>query len=640
MKLDTKILTASAFALVAATSLTACSESDSGDNGSECAGGKCDAAGAVADLEGFNDPIAVFLKENMDAEGTIDIEYIDMLVAIAEQQGCDRSSIDSYIISDELVVSDGSGPFPRVVNTVCSTDRTKADLAFFALSFANSAGTDVDTHAVEMFGWDNTTREYRFYKTEHVPGTETRVRVQPEPAECEECHLAPKNVDGVHMPMTPIMNELSAPWEHWFAEPISVNHVVDPDIASAPRFAELAGEGSEFRKSAARLEQTIRTAFTQRVAPARLRARRDQPADVEVAMAMLRPLFCDEQVTYITEDGSSGLLSSTSVVDDGLHSAYFQMMGTGWTWEWWNDRILRINPPGAPDAVNMMPVRGASVVAYEKQLMASRGIKAEVVMQIRALDWSTAAMSDFRCGLWTSALDRVKADPPEITAETRNMHLFDGLLAEILTIVPADHGLSGDLPAEIAIPVSDQTVISLSRADTQSLQTLAEALAAGDDLSMTPCGDVGQGVCQVTFDSFGALIEARFKAIEAGGRDFLNAERNVRACLVQKNFPNQPFIPDVDCAAAPDDTDPGAGDDGAATDDGGMTDDGTTSGPADGGSSGGADVGTCCTANEADAGCSEATIESCVCEQDNFCCSDAWDATCVDNVDAFGCGAC
>jgi hypothetical protein len=611
--------------------LSACNGADGDDNGSNCVGGKCDAAGDVSDLEGFDDPIAVWLRDNLDADGNIDVEYLDMLTQIAAQQGCGQDSIDSYVISDQLVV-EGDGPFPRVVNTVCSTDRTKSDLAFFALSFPDASGTDVDTRRIEMFAWDNTSREYRFYKTEHVAGSDTKVSVHPEPAECVECHGTPSHIDDSHMHLLPIMNELAAPWEHWFAEPVSVSHHVPDSVVGSPHFKELAGEGSPFRKSAARLEQTIRSAFLQRVATARLRTRRDAPADVEQAMALLRPLFCDEQVTYVTEDGDSGLLSSTSVVDDGFHSIYFQIQGTGWAWEWWNDRILRISPPGAPDAVNMMPVRGAAVVAYEKQLLASRGLDPMQVMQIRSLDWGTAALSSFRCGLWESAQKRVRDNPPEIDDDTRNMHLFDPLLAEILTIVPSEHGLSGDLPATISIQASaDDRVIALQTADPGSLQALAEALASGNVAALS-CGELGQGACDVDINELGGLVEARFKAIEAGGRDFLNAVRNERACFVEANFPNKPFIPDIDCAAMPQ---PPGGDDSGA--DGGSTSDGGS----DGGSTsdGGVDVGDCCDV-QGTPECSNATISECVCAMDDFCCADSWDQTCVDNVGMFGCGTC
>lgn len=619
-------------ALLAVCLLTApgcAADDESGEGGSNCAGGKCDALGETNEaLREFDDPIAVWLRGKVDEDGLIDADYLTMLEEIAAQQGCTTDSIDSYVISDELVVSEGTGPFPRIVNTVCSTDRAKADLAFFALSFPQASGADVDDRRIEMFGWDATDRRYRFYKTEHVASSPTKVQVTLEPAECAGCHGTPKHIDDAHMHLQPIMNELAAPWEHWFAEPVSFNHVVAPEVANAETFKRIAGEGSPFRKSAARLEQTIRNAFTQRVAPARLRERRDAPADVEQAMALLRPLFCDEQVTYVTEDGSSGILSSTAVVDDGFHSAYFAIKGTGWTWEWWNDRILRLAPPGAPDAIDMMPVRGAAVIAYEKQLLATRGLEPMQVMQIRALDWGTPALSEFRCGLWHSALDRVKADPPEITDTTRNMHLFNPLLDEILTIVPSDHALEGE---PVQIRAAADMIVSLQKADLASLQSLVDALAAGDLASQT-CDSLGGGVCEVDIDELGALVEARFKAIEQGGRDFLNAERNARACIVEENFPNLPFIPNIDCAATPMPPEGEGGDDGGGTDGGGTDGGGTDGGSTDGGT----DVGDCCMPHDT-SGCSNVTVQECVCAMDDFCCMDSWDQTCVDEIAQFGC---
>jgi predicted small lipoprotein YifL len=39
-------------------------------------------------------------------------------------------------------------------------------------------------------------------------------------------------------------------------------------------------------------------------------------------------------------------------------------------------------------------------------------------------------------------------------------------------------------------------------------------------------------------------------------------------------------------------------------------------------------------------GCSDATLQDCVCKQDSYCCESAWDATCVSEVNEFGCGKC
>jgi|GEM_PF-1262171 len=630
-------------ALGSALALAGCGEESEGGEGGgvpACVGAKCDSAEPLDDnepagegeqtnfdgLREFEDPVAVWLADQIDDNGVLRRDYLDMLTEIAELQGCGQETIDSYVISDELVV-DGGGPFPRIVNTVCSSDRTKADMAFFALSFPNAAGDDVDDRQVEMFSWDSKARVYRFYKLDPVEGQSDATQLTIEPAECRDCHGTASNIDGSFMHMLPIMNELAAPWEHWHAAPVSVNHVVPDAVKESPNYKRLAGEDSPFLKSAARLETTIRGAFAQRVAVARLRTRREKPANPDQAMALLRPLFCDEHLTYMTEDGSSGLLSSSAVVDHGFHSVYFAIQGVGWPWEWWNDRIMRLNPPGAPDAVNMMPVRGEAMVAYEKQLMASRGLKPHRVMQIRSLDWQNPTLSQFRCELWHAAAERVKANPPEVEDNTRNSHLFDGLVDEILTIVPEDHGLSGDLPERIAIRAGDDMIVSLKSADA-SLQELAQTLADGT-VDAAECDSDGGGVCEVDIEGLGDLVEAHFKALELGGRDALNAERDRRGCMAKLFYPNQPFIPDLpdedgckemlgltDVEPEPEpDPDPETSEGGDPPED---------------------VAGNCCEAR-GDVGCENETVQKCVCDRDSFCCESEWDDICVNEVSSFGC---
>jgi hypothetical protein len=77
----------------------------------------------------------------------------------------------------------------------------------------------------------------------------------------------------------------------------------------------------------------------------------------------------------------------------------------------------------------------------------------------------------------------------------------------------------------------------------------------------------------------------------------------------------------------------GGTDDGAGTDDGGgTTDDGGVSDDGGGG-------GDCCS-ESAEPGCADASVESYVCAEDNYCCATAWDDICVGEVDSLGCGTC
>ncbi len=529
-------------AVLLAVASTACDDAGgaSEDDDPACEDGKCDGLGALGgELATFNDPIAVFLRDTIDAKGRISVSYLDMLKAISAQQGCSEDNIDSYVISDDLVAQ--TAAFPRVVNTLCSNDRTKADLAFFALSFGDASGTDLDTRKIEMFAWDPVAFQYRFYKGTAAKGTKTKVAITLDPSECKECHLQPEHIEGVPMPMTPIMNELAAPWQHWFAEPQSFDHVVDEVTQKAPNFAMLAGPGSKFRKSAARLEQTIRSAFSQRIATARLRLRRD-PAAVDQAMGLLRPLFCDEQLTYVTEDGKSGLISANVVVDEGLASVFFQIMGTGWPWEWWQDKVMRYGQ-GSSQPVTMMPTRGAATIAYEKQLLAVRALTADQVMRVRALDWGTPTMSSFRCELWHNALPRVKSAPP---AGARNVDLLAPLLDEILTVRKGDFGISGtDLPAQIPlVSPKSGTFISLVSADEASVQNLAEQLVSGM-IGEAECQKDGTGACLTDATGLGGMIETRFKAAEGAGRDQLLPLRKSRACEAKTKYPNAPAIADL-----------------------------------------------------------------------------------------------
>lgn len=67
---------------------------------------------------------------------------------------------------------------------------------------------------------------------------------------------------------------------------------------------------------------------------------------------------------------------------------------------------------------------------------------------------------------------------------------------------------------------------------------------------------------------------------------------------------------------------------------------GSTTAPTSG-TTGTADA-DCCLPH-ATPGCNDATIQACVCAQDDFCCGaerGTWDATCVNEVNQFGCGMC
>lgn len=58
--------------------------------------------------------------------------------------------------------------------------------------------------------------------------------------------------------------------------------------------------------------------------------------------------------------------------------------------------------------------------------------------------------------------------------------------------------------------------------------------------------------------------------------------------------------------------------------------------PQDCGQCGGGD---CCEPQNSP-GCGDASIQNCVCTQDDFCCNNTWDEICVNEIEEFGCGNC
>ena len=89
-----------ALTTLVAVAPVACEDKAAAGSDVMCGEAKCDDLGELGQaLAGFNDPIAVWLRANLDKNGEIGVAYVDMLEAIAKQQGCDRASIDSYVIS-------------------------------------------------------------------------------------------------------------------------------------------------------------------------------------------------------------------------------------------------------------------------------------------------------------------------------------------------------------------------------------------------------------------------------------------------------------------------------------------------------------------------------------------------------------
>jgi hypothetical protein len=534
-------------AALGALSLAACSSDSTGPQ--TCAGEKCDEFDR-AQLDDRNDPIATYLKTlDISDEGTMFGTYQDMLFGVAGVMGCSTDSIAVFTVSDSLIAD---VPFPRLVSVACKDDDAKASNFFIAASFEDQDTGDVDVLDVEMFAWDATRREYLFYAFTHAEdgadGEDGEVKLEISPKRCEECHLTPADSSPVGMRMTPIMNELNRPWTHWNAEPgfPSFNFVVPDGMDEKPNYKALAIGN---KAPAQRLEEIIKFGGHSKVASARIRDRRNAP-NIDEIMGMFRPVFCAEQLNYISEDHDSGVVFNSAVIDSGIRSMYIQIRPDNWVYSWVNDQTLRIPVPGSEEVVVQIPVRGNADVAMETSLVSTRVLTPQQVLRARVLDWQNPVFSEFRCDLWRDARTRFAATPPDFGTATRNSNVMSDIFEQIMTVEGKPIG--GADPG---------TLIMMANADSTTATKIYDATRNG----VLEDGDCAtDGYCAGTVDDFGAILEAHMDALTSSAtpRDDLRALRKARICRiieevtptagddrfpdgVSSRFPNNPSLPDV-----------------------------------------------------------------------------------------------
>jgi len=401
---------------------------------------------------------------------------------------------------------------------------------------------------VEMFAWDATNRKYRFYAFKPAEADDSKVEIEVEPKRCQQCHLTPADLVPTGMPMTPIMNEMNRPWTHWNAEPgfTSFEYELPTTVMSKPDFSEFM---NKHKGPASRFEKIISDGGQLKVAQARLRDRRN-PANLDETMNMLRPLFCSEQINYVSEDFTSGVLFSAAVVDPGIRNMYRAIRPDNWSWGWVNGDTMRLPPPSGDSALTQIPVRGNADIVTEQQLVALRGLTPHQVLRVRALDWKKPVFSDFRCGLWTGAVERFHTSPPSLAGLSTNAAALPIVFEAIMTL--------GDKRLHSG---QDDHMIAVGDADEATVDALKEALANGTLASAT-CNEDGTGFCVADVDQLGVMVDQQMASFEDASdpRPALAAERMRRICKVLEpvdpqddrfeddpvRFENRPALP-VEC---------------------------------------------------------------------------------------------
>jgi hypothetical protein len=535
-------------------------------------------------IEGRQDPIALYLQSAMkkfeetqgqpdvDRLGTLDPttgvyrgDYRTVLAGVAKQQGCELTR--TFAISDDLVMGpDEKGPFPRLISVVCPEHTKKAAEFFLAASFAvevegrdGAKHDEVDLKNLEMFAWDDQAEKeaYQFYETmELEDGT---MLFQGNPVRCRQCHLTPSNMEPLAMRMTPIMNELQKPWTHWSVEPDGISlkfraeraaksvafkelFTAQENPGSAPFFEKIIREG-QGKVAQARTRLALRSlavpgAFEQGEVPFE--------QALEATLGMIRPVFCFEQVQYVSEDG--GGFFASAIIDPGFDAAYRKVAGA-WPFAWFG--LQDFSPRGEGEGpLEQIPVRGNADLVLELRLIGALNILKPIdIIRARALDYRSVNFSDFRCNRWKQ-VKKLHKDPvflAELQSELQAKFPADG------TAAPKVKDLAPLLYTRMMRVQGENLLISDPK--TKEEQKTAEFIAVDmqapdvahriDELlqmlrqnALPSCADKpDEPVCIADMSSLGTLLDrhlARYTD-DDGGRKLLTEDRNTRICyLTQK----------------------------------------------------------------------------------------------------------
>ncbi len=483
------------------------------DDVSDCSEDRCEAAQSRDDLldqvSGFGDPISAFLRDAVQEDGTLAGNYEQVLEGVGTQIGCERNTEKSFVVLSNQAFH------AKTIFNRCADSPIDASEFFLLLPTLNE-DLDVETSLIHMTAWDQDAQRYRRYAT--FPGDDGTMHINVEPSFCLGCHAGPRQLGT----WQPLMNEMTNPWTQWNAAPGFVSHEFDDYLAEATQgganYAEVSAEG--LLDSASNFEPIIRAGID-RVTGARVQKRHD-PADIDEALQLLQPLFCDEMVNYVSEIHGSGEIRSSALIDDSFREL-LSAIGEGSELGFLSETTMQIAPQQDSESnLTLVAVRGESALRAELSLVTRQALSPLQALQVRSLDWTHPVASDFRCELFDAGAARIRAgvldgEVSALGADATNLELLPLLLSEVMSL---------ELDGEPLSLQPEGSVYLLDDAD------LAPASAmAWKELELSP-----------------AQLATRLQsAIDDASRDQLQRARDVRACQVAALLPTAPLIPDLRC---------------------------------------------------------------------------------------------
>ncbi|MEM6990192.1 MAG: hypothetical protein AAF721_06840 [Myxococcota bacterium] len=501
---------------VALLAVFGCGHSEAPPAGA-CGGGECDVPSTktelLAALDGLADPMAQVLRNLAHDDATVEGGWEAIVAGLGDEVGCGADTESSFVVLSNQALRP-KGIINRCVDAPVDASR------FFLIFEPSAEDDDLDGDAFRVAAWDDDAARYRRYQMVPTEDGEA-LAVSVEPSFCAGCHGGTARRDA----WMPNMNEMTEPWAQWNAEPGFSSFQFDeffPEHTRGPVFEDVADP--ERLDSAANLEPIIRAALS-RVSTARVATRGDA-ADLDVALDLLRPVFCDETANFVSEIHDSGELNLDAVVDPGLRDA-FAALGS-WPWPWVTDVNLRIEPAEPGDsAIALVAIRGHAVVAAEAALRSRGVLSAEQLVAVRALDWTHPFASPLRCGLFEDAEARARSGEGAANA--------------------AQTGDNAALVAALFVDAMQAGGVSLLTDDPTTVVALADAEDA-DAMARLAAGDVASLRTDLT--TLGETIASHIATLgEPSGRATLLDERNRRACLAQTQYPITPIIAELPACA-------------------------------------------------------------------------------------------
>lgn len=495
---------ASGLAVVAVLGSVGCSEEDPGMCGAQA----CDLPSSREELleriDGFTDPVAAFLRSAANDAGAVDGDHATWRAGLAAELGCAAADERSFVVLSNAAFA------PKVLVAQCANDPVIASRLFSV--FEPDGTGEVDPDRFRLAAWDDAAGQFHRYQ---VAPTDAGLTVDVEPAFCTGCHGGAYVVPE----WTPIMNEMTNPWAQWNAAPGFESFAFD-ELPQTPGdvFEALTGEGR--LDSASNLEPIVRAAID-RTTASRV-ASRDGAPTLLAAASLVRPVFCDENLNYVSEIHASGEIALSAALDPGLRRALGTLRPDA-DWRFQLDDALQLPMPAADESpLVLVAVRGETTVQVEAALL-SRGVLAPIdVLRVRALDWLHPVASAARCDRFEAALERAEGGALDVAA-----------LPDASAAARALFELALEVPGGSLADAGPDAVVALADAND------ATALARID------AGDITSAI--TTIDALGAAIDAEMDRYETTqGRARLAAARIERGCLARATLPIAPIIPGTD----------------------------------------------------------------------------------------------